>query len=325
MNGSSVKKKNLVVLTKETIDADKIKNFFMNSYWSKTGIFVKLMREASMKVQHSTRLRGENWLKIKILSWNSLARYRNCRKQFIEWFERCSRCWISAQWTFSRCQSTSVFPTSCSSWWNVKPFYRNAEPKRWAPKHLGHTWWTHMVFRETFLQIQPRLLQHLIRRNWFYGVFIYQNQFTHHRRGEWEQYTSSGSEMPVWTVSQKFSHLQWRRLFKELWCRPTTTADIRSSFREVANTSHICLLEDKIQDWGMYMVTIPQGSYAMDPFVENRSLTLFYEYFWCDWRQRFCRELCRPGSNSTSKWSYSGIRFEMGRNFIVNAWKDCAN
>ena len=29
--------------------------------------------------------------------------------------------------------------------------------------------------------------------------------------------------MPVWTVSQKFSHLQWRRLFKELWSRPTTT------------------------------------------------------------------------------------------------------
>ena len=25
------------------------------------------------------------------------------------------------------------------------------------------------------------------------------------------------SEMPVWTVSQKFSSLQWRRLFKELW------------------------------------------------------------------------------------------------------------
>ena len=37
--------------------------------------------------------------------------------------------------------------------------------------------------------------------------------------------------MPVWTVSQKFGHLQWRRLFKELWGRPTTTADFRSSFR----------------------------------------------------------------------------------------------
>ena len=31
--------------------------------------------------------------------------------------------------------------------------------------------------------------------------------------------------MPVWTVRQRFSHLQWRRLFKELWCRPTTIAD----------------------------------------------------------------------------------------------------
>ena len=35
----------------------------------------------------------------------------------------------------------------------------------------------------------------------------------------------SRSEMPVWTVSQRFSHLQWRRLFKELWGSPTTTAD----------------------------------------------------------------------------------------------------
>ena len=31
---------------------------------------------------------------------------------------------------------------------------------------------THMVFRETFLQIQPRLLQHLIRRNWIHGVLM---------------------------------------------------------------------------------------------------------------------------------------------------------
>ena len=30
--------------------------------------------------------------------------------------------------------------------------------------------------------------------------------------------------------ARKFSHLQWRRLFKELWSRPTTTADFGSSF-----------------------------------------------------------------------------------------------
>ena len=64
--------------------------------------------------------------------------------------------------------------------------------------------------------------------------------------------------------AKKFSHLQWRRLFKELWSRPTTTADFGSSFRQIPNTSHVCLLENKVQDRGMYLFTIPYGSYAMD-------------------------------------------------------------
>ena len=42
---------------------------------------------------------------------------------------------------------------------------------------------TRIEYRETFLQIQRRLLQHLIRRNWIHGVLICRNQFTHHRRG----------------------------------------------------------------------------------------------------------------------------------------------
>ena len=42
---------------------------------------------------------------------------------------------------------------------------------------------------------------------------------------KWKTRTRPRSEMPIWTVSQRFSHLQWRRLFKELWGRPTTTAD----------------------------------------------------------------------------------------------------
>ena len=42
--------------------------------------------------------------------------------------------------------------------------------------------------------------------------------------------TRRRSEMPVWTVSQRFSHLQWRRPFQELWSRPTTIADFGSSF-----------------------------------------------------------------------------------------------
>ena len=48
-------------------------------------------------------------------------------------------------------------------------------------------------------------------------------------REKWRTKARLRSEMPVWTVSQKFSHLQWRRLFKELWSRPTTTADFGPS------------------------------------------------------------------------------------------------
>ena len=41
----------------------------------------------------------------------------------------------------SRYQSTSVFPTSSSSWWNAKLFFWNAQPQRCAAKHLEHTWY----------------------------------------------------------------------------------------------------------------------------------------------------------------------------------------
>ena len=90
-----------------------------------------------------------------------------------------SRFWLaSTQWTFPRYQSTCVFPTSSNSWWNAKPFYRNAQPQRWSAKHLGHAWY----IGKRFLQVQLCLLQHLIRRNWIHGVQVYQNRFTHQRR-----------------------------------------------------------------------------------------------------------------------------------------------
>ena len=70
--------------------------------------------------------------------------------------------------------------------------------------------------------------------------------------------------MPVRTVSQKFCNPQWGRIFKELWGRPTTITDFGSSFRQIPYTSNVCLLEEKIQDWGMYLFTISYGSDALD-------------------------------------------------------------
>ena len=81
---------------------------------------------------------------------------------------------------------------------------------------------------------------------------------------KWKTRTRPRSEMPVRTVSQKFSHLQWRRLFKEMWGRPTTSADFGSSFWQVPYTSYVCVLEDKVQDRGLHLFTISYGSDAMD-------------------------------------------------------------
>ena len=138
------------------------------------------------------------------------------------------------------------------------------EPYRSAAKKGRDAFGTHMENRETFLQSHMRLHQLLILKIWIHGVqhwgapsYVYSGE-------KWKTRTKSRSEMPVQTVSERFSHLQWRRLFKELWGRQTTTADFGSSFRQVPYTSNLCLLEDKVQDRGMYLFTIPHGSNAMD-------------------------------------------------------------
>ena len=103
----------------------------------------------------------------------------------------------------------------------------------------------------------PQGIESMEYVNWGAAPFVHSGE-------KWKARTKTRSEMPVWTVSQRFSHLQWRRLFKELWERPTTTADFGSSLWQVPYTSYVCLLEDKIQDWGMYLFTISYGSYALD-------------------------------------------------------------
>ena len=62
---------------------------------------------------------------------------------------------------------------------------------------------------------------------------LLKNQFTCLQWRKVKTRTRPRSEMPIWTVSQRFSHLQWRRLFQELWGRPTTTADFGSPFGQV--------------------------------------------------------------------------------------------
>ena len=52
-------------------------------------------------------------------------------------------------------------------------------------------------------------------------------------------------------------------------------------------------------------------------FVEDTLLPDLW-MFPGQWSQRFCRKLHRPVHYWCSKWGYSGVRFKVGRNFIVN-------
>ena len=120
-----------------------------------------------------------------------------------------------------RYQSTSVFPTSSDTGRIVKAFFHIAAPQRRAAKHLGHTW--------------------------FFGKTFFADPLTSSSTPSYPQdlHQCKSSEEPLHsstiekcerpeqnqdlrchtTVSQRFGHLQWRRLFKESWGRATTTAD----------------------------------------------------------------------------------------------------
>ena len=96
---------------------------------------------------------------------------------------------------------------------------------RQVAKKGRHVFVTHTVLRETFVQFQMRLHQHLNLKNCVNGI---RQSKSRSIRLQWRKVKDQNkikTEMPVWTISQRFSHLQWRKLFKESWCRPTTTAD----------------------------------------------------------------------------------------------------
>ena len=182
----SSRSKNFIVL-KQKNDVDKIINFFMNSYWSKTGIFVKLMRKDSIKWKNWSdfnerieeisgfyirQLQEEDWSKIKTQSWNSLARYRNCKTKLYGWFKRFSRCWNQYAVGHSHVTSQLVF-------FSPHPILggmlsRSIEMP--SPKDgLPSIWDTHGMSGNFFFKSSRVFFLHFIRRNWIHGVLICRN------------------------------------------------------------------------------------------------------------------------------------------------------
>ena len=207
---SSRSKENFIAL-KQRKFIDEINNFFMNSYWSKTGIFVKLMRKVSKKwknwrsfrVQPSTLLQDEDQSKIRILFWNSLVRYSNCKMKLIVWmtreiFKMLNQYAVDiSTLTVNLCLSHLIQFLG-----NAKPFYRKAEPQRRAAKHLGHAWYIGKRFCRSSCVLHGTSsagIEYMKFGNIRTNSLINGGE-------ERESNSNSRSEMPIWTVSENFSH-----------------------------------------------------------------------------------------------------------------------
>ena len=197
----------------------------------------------------SMNLREEGWSKIRTLFMNSRPEFRNYRMKLDEWLEICKDAESTRSGLSHVSQSTVVTSTFSRSWQDAVPglLSRNDKPP--------DTWDTHGM-SGTFVKKKPRrLLDHL----WSIRTHI-------PTCNDWKSKPrhSFGSEMPFRNVSHKFIGPQRGKIFKGLWGKSTKTADFGSSFCQIPYTSNICLLEDKIQNWGMYLFTVSYGSCRMD-------------------------------------------------------------
>ena len=223
------------------------------------------------RVLPSILLRDENSARIRTLFWNYQAEYRNCMNDSKDFQDAES---VRSGNSHVTSRPVSFPPHPIPGWMLrhsfVSPSRREGPPSIWDTHgKSGNVFCkSRCVFISTF---SPRIAS---------MEFVNRRAAPFAHSGEkWKARTKSRSEMPVWTVSHRFSHLQWRRLFKLLWCRPTTTADFGSSLWHVPYTSFVCLLEDKVQDRGMYLFAISCGSDAMDQRSGDGWFSGWYKIF----------------------------------------------
>ena len=264
----SLSEERLIILLHVMNNYDEINNFFMNNdqknrnlreaHMNSLNEMEELKRLQESRVDESMRRR----LKIKTLLMNSQPRFRNYRMKLIIWTIRDIFKMLNQ---FAVDQPT--FPV------NQRYSHLFRDPggmlsrpwgERWAAKICRQTFGIRTVYRETFFCKSTGVFLTPYAGGINPWIFNVSEHTSPNVMSERQTPNTARSEMPVRTVSQKFIRPWWGKTFKEFWSRPTTTADLRSSFRKIYHTSNLCLLEDKVQDRGMYLFAISYGSYAED-------------------------------------------------------------
>ena len=98
------------------------------------------------KGQQSIHFRRENWSKIETLSLNSQPRFRNYKMKLIVWMIREFFKMLKRSGQSHVASQPVSFPPHPVL---AKPFSGNAEPQKWAAKHLGHKWCIGKRFRKS--------------------------------------------------------------------------------------------------------------------------------------------------------------------------------
>ena len=95
--------------------------------------------------------------------------------------------------------------------------------------------------------------------------------------------------MPVRTVSQRFSHLQWRRLFKELWGRQQRLQILDLHFDKFPTPATFACWKIRFKT-EVYLFAISNGSDAMDQRSGDGGfigLIMIFVIFWVYFNAEF--------------------------------------
>ena len=117
--------------------------------------------------------------------------------------------WVGAQWKFSRYQSTRMIPSTSSFWGIIEAFIRIA----------GHIHCVRKRFCKSTSSLSSRIELSLEENCWRTDSHVHSGE-------EWWTRTRSRSEMPVWTVSQRFQSSSVEETFQRIMGQ--TNKDCRS-------------------------------------------------------------------------------------------------
>ena len=384
MELSSLKKVKFTVLIKETNSIDEINNLFMNKYWNKIGISVKLMRSLNEK-EEMKRFQGstfDTFSRRKLIEDRETILELTAKIQELQNEVNC----MNDSRDFKDAESVRSGQSHVTSQPAFFPPFQN--PGGMLSRSLGKPsrndgppsiWDTHGISGNVFAnptasssapypqESNPWISN--VSENTSPHVMSESQTPAQHQRcqsgpsarnsvlpKEWGFSNNSGADQQRLQISDphfdKFATSAtfacWKIRFKTevctcsqfpteamLWIKEVEMVDSVDDLKSSCSVGWIRMPNFEVLDakiasalnriirntlFKRKVSLEEQKSPKRGPFPSWETDRLPYlRVLPGHWSQRFCRELCRPIIHScSSKWWYSGFRFEMGRNSIIH-------